>query len=170
MSVCGQSGQAEEDSAAEEGMPTPPSATRDIYKQKPASKLVRVLTVLAYLLSVSLAAILLSVYYVCVWRSPELPRELRDNGTAYQRQQLFDHDQNSELTPPSTVTTYGGGDTTVSGDIIHTTPENITGGFSDDGVKEPSSDATPMATALPDITPDLNGTSGFSPNDTDSGT
>lgn len=73
MSVCGQSGQTEEDSGSEE-VTASAAAVRDIYKQKPASKVVRVLTVLAYLLSVSLAAILLSVYYVCVWRSPELPR------------------------------------------------------------------------------------------------
>ncbi|KAJ8723880.1 hypothetical protein PYW07_007860 [Mythimna separata] len=91
MSVCGQNGQAEEDSATEEGAPTPPSATRDIYKQKPASKLVRVLTVLAYLLSVSLAAILLSVYYVCVWRSPELPPAPHNESQA-QALQHPDHD------------------------------------------------------------------------------
>lgn len=70
MSVC-QSGDAEEDSGTDEVTAT--SAVREMYKQKPVSKLVRVLTVLAYLLSVSLAAILLSVYYVCVWKSPELP-------------------------------------------------------------------------------------------------
>lgn len=79
MSVCGQSGQAEEDSASEEV--AAPAATRDIYKQKPASKVVRVLTVLAYLLSVSLAAILLSVYYICVWKSPELPLDANTNDT-----------------------------------------------------------------------------------------
>ncbi|CAB3249236.1 unnamed protein product [Arctia plantaginis] len=73
MSVCGQSGHTEEDSASEEiGVPFR-DKTSDIYNQKPASKVVRVLTVLAYLLSVSLAAILLSVYYICVWKSPELP-------------------------------------------------------------------------------------------------
>uniref|UniRef100_A0A2H1WJQ8 SFRICE_017745 n=1 Tax=Spodoptera frugiperda TaxID=7108 RepID=A0A2H1WJQ8_SPOFR len=72
MSVC-QSGQPEEDSASEE---VAANATRDSYKQKPASKLVRVLTVLAYLLSVSLAAILLSVYYVVVWRAPEAVAEV----------------------------------------------------------------------------------------------
>lgn len=72
MSVCGQSGQAEEDSGSEE-VTAATSAVRDLYKQKPVSKAVRVLTVLAYLLSVSLAAILLSVYYVCVWKSPDLP-------------------------------------------------------------------------------------------------
>ncbi|CAD0203941.1 unnamed protein product [Chrysodeixis includens] len=78
MSVCGQSGQTEEDSASEE---VGGQATRDIYKQKPASKVVRVLTVLAYLLSVSLAAILLSVYYICVWKSPELPLDATLNDT-----------------------------------------------------------------------------------------
>lgn len=72
MSVCGQSGQTEDDSASEE-VGAPIRDKPDTYKQKPASKVVRVLTVLAYLLSVSLAAILLSVYYVCVWKSPELP-------------------------------------------------------------------------------------------------
>lgn len=66
MSVCGQT---EEESASEEAGP----ASREAYEQKAVSKVVRVLTVLAYLLSVSLAAILLSVYYVCVWKSPELP-------------------------------------------------------------------------------------------------
>lgn len=93
MSVCGQSGLAEDDSVTEEVTPAAATATRDIYKQKPASKVVRVLTVLAYLLSVSLAAILLSVYYICVWRSPELPPEIGEgqasarlgNRTHYQR-------------------------------------------------------------------------------------
>lgn len=66
MSVCGQT---EDDSASEE----PPSApVREMYEQKAVSKVVRVLTVLAYLLSVSLAAILLSVYYVCVWKPVNL--------------------------------------------------------------------------------------------------
>ncbi|XP_060805025.1 uncharacterized protein LOC106129416 isoform X2 [Amyelois transitella] len=66
MSVCGQT---EEESVSEEmGAPI-----REIYEQKSVSKVVRVLTVLAYLLSVSLAAILLSVYYICVWKSPKLP-------------------------------------------------------------------------------------------------
>ncbi|CAH2045283.1 unnamed protein product, partial [Iphiclides podalirius] len=48
-------------------------AGRDMYRPKSVSTVVRVLTVFAYLFSVSLAAILLSVYYVCVWKSPELP-------------------------------------------------------------------------------------------------
>ncbi|XP_063387330.1 uncharacterized protein LOC134673298 isoform X2 [Cydia fagiglandana] len=66
MSVCAQ---GDEESASEE----PGAPLREAYEPKSVSKVVRVLTVLAYLLSVSLAAILLSVYYVCVWKSPELP-------------------------------------------------------------------------------------------------
>lgn len=65
------SGSAQEgDSASVEAGPTP---SQDLYREKPASTVVRVLTVLAYLLSVSLAAILLSVYYICIWKSPDLP-------------------------------------------------------------------------------------------------
>lgn len=70
MSVCGQT---EDDSVSEEPYPGGAGAAREMHEQKSASKVVRVLTVLAYLLSVSLAAILLSVYYVCVWKSPKLP-------------------------------------------------------------------------------------------------
>ncbi|KAJ2953349.1 hypothetical protein O0L34_g939 [Tuta absoluta] len=75
MSVCGQT---EEESGSEEpaGVGAGAAAVRDMYEQKAVSKVVRVLTVLAYLLSVSLAAILLSVYYVCVWQSPKLPLAL----------------------------------------------------------------------------------------------
>lgn len=60
---------AQEDGSVEAG-PTP---AQDLYREKPVSTVVRVFTVLAYLLSVSLAAILLSVYYICVWKSPDLP-------------------------------------------------------------------------------------------------
>lgn len=93
MSVCGQTGQTEEDSGSEEVTTiavSTGSGIRDIYKQKPASKVVRVLTVVAYLLSVSLAAILLSVYYVCVWKSPVLPKA-EDNDTAALQALLADN-------------------------------------------------------------------------------
>lgn len=67
MSVCGP---GDEISTEDVGYP----GKEDLeYEAKTTSKLVRVLTVLAYLLSVSLAAILLSIYYICVWKSPELP-------------------------------------------------------------------------------------------------
>ncbi|CAG4957547.1 unnamed protein product [Colias eurytheme] len=66
--------QAEEESAVEEvavgAIGSAPA--RNTYREKSASTVVRVLTVFAYLFSVSFAAILLSVYYICVWKSPEL--------------------------------------------------------------------------------------------------
>ncbi|GBP24321.1 hypothetical protein EVAR_9419_1 [Eumeta japonica] len=71
MSVCGQP----EDESSTEG-PAGPGPPRDLYVPKnggSTGKAVRVLTVVAYLLSVSLAAILLSVYYVCVWSPSVLP-------------------------------------------------------------------------------------------------
>lgn len=51
---------------------------------KTASKFIRVLTVLAYVLSVSMAAILLSLYYVLVWdpqdiKDPDSPMAFRDD-------------------------------------------------------------------------------------------
>lgn len=53
-----------------------------IGKTKKKSKTIRVLTVLAYILSVSLAAILLSIYYVFVWDGqPHFgPRIMEDHG------------------------------------------------------------------------------------------
>ncbi|XP_049704606.1 uncharacterized protein Inaf-d isoform X2 [Helicoverpa armigera] len=170
MSVCGQNGQAEEDSASEE---VSPSATRDIYKQKPASKVVRVLTVLAYLLSVSLAAILLSVYYVCVWRSPEPPPETGGEASARRASPLHHHHRLHGQHSAHSPYIFGGGDTEVNAtDIVHSSPENIIGGFTDDGVTEPITYAAPNVSALSDTTPSgvlLNGTIDFKiSNDTDS--
>ncbi|XP_068619239.1 uncharacterized protein inaF-D isoform X2 [Battus philenor] len=51
-------------------------ASRDMHRPKSVSTVVRVMTVMAYLLSVSMAAILLSVYYVFVWKSPEAPADV----------------------------------------------------------------------------------------------
>jgi len=48
------------------------AATGKLYESKKIRKVVRVLTVLAYLLSVSLAAIILSVYYLFLW-DPKIP-------------------------------------------------------------------------------------------------
>ncbi|CAK1583701.1 unnamed protein product [Parnassius mnemosyne] len=62
-------GQNEQESGKDDGG----EAGRDMYRPKSVSIVVRVLTVMAYLLSVSMAAILLSVYYIWVWKSPELP-------------------------------------------------------------------------------------------------
>ncbi|XP_022817894.1 uncharacterized protein LOC111350508 isoform X1 [Spodoptera litura] len=151
MSVCGQSGQPEEDSASEEVAAT---ATRDSYKQKPASKLVRVLTVLAYLLSVSLAAILLSVYYVVVWRAPESAGEVGEvSARRTGPNTTFHHHHHYQPVHHAVPTAYtaGGGNTTVNGEIIQSTPENITGGFPEDIVTDSSVGPT-VDTSLPDTT------------------
>lgn len=65
------SAQAGDAAAAETG----PSPAQDLYREKPSSTAVRVLTVFAYLMSVSLAAILLSVYYICIWKSPVMNKD-----------------------------------------------------------------------------------------------
>lgn len=43
-----------------------------LYKSKHPPKIIRVLTVIVYLLSVSLAAILLSTWYILAWESPKI--------------------------------------------------------------------------------------------------
>lgn len=43
----------------------------NLNKTKQSPKPIRVLTVIAYVLLVSLAAILLSLYYILVWKSPQ---------------------------------------------------------------------------------------------------
>ena len=48
------------------------AANDKLYESKKIRKVVRVLTVLAYLLSVSLAAIILSMYYLFLW-DPKIP-------------------------------------------------------------------------------------------------
>lgn len=112
MSVC-QSGQPEEDSASEE---VAANATRDSYKQKPASKLVRVLTVLAYLLSVSLAAILLSVYYVVVWRAPEAVAEVGEVSARHTgpNTTLLHHRHHYQSVHHAVPTAYTAGESTTS--------------------------------------------------------
>ncbi|CAH2094575.1 unnamed protein product [Euphydryas editha] len=67
------SGSAQEGDGASAETGTSPA--QDLYREKPSSTAVRVLTVFAYLMSVSLAAILLSVYYICIWKSPVMTKE-----------------------------------------------------------------------------------------------
>jgi TRP-interacting helix len=52
-----------------------------MYESKHHKKLVRVVTVLAYVLSVSLAAIMLSMYYVFLW-DPRSTRNIAQRSTA----------------------------------------------------------------------------------------
>lgn len=59
-----------QDSAnAEENGDSPRPGSKDPTTEppKPTSKMIRVLTVFVYVLSVSLTAILLSVYYIFIW-------------------------------------------------------------------------------------------------------
>jgi hypothetical protein len=54
------------------------SPTKDkVYEPKKKRKAIRVLTVVAYVLSVSLAAIMLSLYYVFLW-DPKIPTGMRE--------------------------------------------------------------------------------------------
>lgn len=46
-----------------------------LYEPKDRQKLVRVLTVIAYVIFVSMAAILLSLYYTFIWDPKNLPKE-----------------------------------------------------------------------------------------------
>lgn len=48
---------------------TESSVSDDLFQPKKTPKAVRVLTVLAYVLSVSMAAILLSLYYLFMWKA-----------------------------------------------------------------------------------------------------
>ena len=58
----------------------------DLYmRPKPKSKLIRVMTVIAYILSVSMAAILLSVYYIFVWKDQS---HLKERGGPISQQMI----------------------------------------------------------------------------------
>ncbi|GJQ66486.1 hypothetical protein Trydic_g4479 [Trypoxylus dichotomus] len=76
----------------ENGISQESADKEDLYMEpKPKPKLVRVLTVLAYILSVSMAAILLSVYYVFMWDGqPTLAR--RTDPSMQHRIGLRDYD------------------------------------------------------------------------------
>ncbi|XP_066998469.1 putative transmembrane protein INAFM2 isoform X2 [Anabrus simplex] len=60
-------------------------------KPKPKRKIIRVLTVMAYVLSVSLAAIMLSLYYVFLWdpKSPGGPRTSRRIADPFNYSQFY---------------------------------------------------------------------------------
>lgn len=99
------SGSAPEgDGGSVEAGPTP---SQDLYREKPASTTVRILTVSGYLLSVSMAAILLSVYYICVWKSPELPKNYESYEMLSARRGDH-HDYNPALTIDNSPYNYIG--------------------------------------------------------------
>lgn len=64
---------SEEDIEADHSPDSPkrPKEASLFTEGKPKHKLIRVLTVLAYILSVSMAAILLSIYYIFMWHDQQ---------------------------------------------------------------------------------------------------
>lgn len=58
--------------------------TEKLYETKPNKKIVRIFTVILYMFSVSLGAILLSLYYIFIWKNP------LNSGTFYQQSQQVD--------------------------------------------------------------------------------
>ncbi|XP_047994590.1 putative transmembrane protein INAFM2 isoform X2 [Leguminivora glycinivorella] len=152
MSVCAQ---GEEESASEE----PGAPLREPYEPKSVSKVVRVLTVLAYLLSVSLAAILLSVYYVCVWKSPELPPL---NGTGEGELAARRAGPDLGATNPPYHDVHGGSGSTVNDSLSSTTSSGITIETSDSSTSEStvSSSEAPLSTKSSSLSLPGNKTSG----------
>lgn len=80
---------------------------------KPKPKLIRVLTVLAYILSVSMAAILLSIYYIFMWQDQQarhskvfLLNELSTEGYATNSSYLADSSPTEEYQKPPTKSNY----------------------------------------------------------------
>ncbi|KAH9639275.1 hypothetical protein HF086_014139 [Spodoptera exigua] len=116
-----------------------------LYERKRDKKSVRVLTVIVYVFCVSLAAIMLSLYYVFFW-------EPKDAQYA-QRKVFHTVEKQTSTTPMPTcfMPLTGGGNTTMNGEIIQSTPENNTGGFPEDFVTD-SSGSTVDTTSLPDTT------------------
>lgn len=53
--------------------------TEKLYETKPNKKIVRIFTVILYMFSVSLGAILLSLYYIFIWKNP------LNSGTFYEQ-------------------------------------------------------------------------------------
>ncbi|XP_026743022.1 uncharacterized protein LOC113504782 isoform X2 [Trichoplusia ni] len=120
-----------------------------LYERKRDKKSVRVLTVIIYVFCVSLAAIMLSLYYVFFW-------EPKDAQYA-QRKVLHTVEQQTSTTPMPTcfMPLTGGGDTSMNGDVTHSPQDNITSGYDEESATtEPGADTT----SLPDSTP-LNSTS-----------
>ncbi|KAF5303617.1 hypothetical protein FQA39_LY09864 [Lamprigera yunnana] len=74
------------------------------YERKRQSKVVRVLIVLAYVLSVSLAAIILSAYYVFVWDGkPKLSYQICEQGEMDHGRTNHSHDNRTDIVIPDFV-------------------------------------------------------------------
>lgn len=122
-----------------------------LYERKRDKKSVRVLTVIVYVFCVSLAAIMLSLYYVFFWE----PKDAQ-----YAQRKVFHKvEQQTSTTPMPTcfMPLTGGGNTTINGSIVHST-SNIKTNSTD--ADKPTTDLPQESTTLPNILPEfINGTS-----------
>lgn len=89
-------------SSQEDTSDTPECPNGDIFKPKKKPKAIRVLTVMAYVLSVSMAAILLSIYYIFMWKPrPHIGAYTSTqvaNGTRYNNSPIERHVRNNNFT------------------------------------------------------------------------
>ncbi|XP_075982871.1 trp-interacting inaF-D isoform X1 [Anticarsia gemmatalis] len=116
-----------------------------LYERKRDKKSVRVLTVIVYVFCVSLAAIMLSLYYVFFWE----PKDAQ-----YAQRKVFHNvEQQTSTTPMPTcfMPLTGGGDTAVNGSILQS-PENTTSGSTNMNMSDLTTDITEDTTVLPDTT------------------
>ncbi|XP_072929831.1 uncharacterized protein inaF-D isoform X2 [Epargyreus clarus] len=112
--------QNDPEGAAEDNGPSKEAA------QKPVSKLVRVLTVLAYLSSVSMAAVLLSIYYLCIWKSPVLS-DLDALDAAHQEGgESFNYQTGLENNDSVPYNFTGGSSTTINDSDLQLPPSSVT--------------------------------------------
>lgn len=116
--------------------PTRSAPAPTLSQPKPQPKFIRVLTVMAYMLSVSMAAILLSIYYIFVWNG---------GGTGKQQQPSpaplislrNDYDNNSTFEMIGGTSTEEWASTGVSKPIIDaetTTGRDFEGGAMEEGL------------------------------------
>nr|XP_045586340.1 mastermind-like domain-containing protein 1 [Procambarus clarkii] len=79
------------DTKAASPVRTPDEGKESKYEPKQNKKIVRLLTVIAYVISVSMAAIILSLYYVFLW-DPQMkyPSKLKQGSPANKNSHLFD--------------------------------------------------------------------------------
>ncbi|XP_071518864.1 uncharacterized protein [Panulirus ornatus] len=82
------------DTKAASPVRTPDEGKESKYEPKQNKKIIRLLTVIAYVISVSMAAIILSLYYVFLW-NPEMKYSPKHKQGAFTNKNEFTYDDNS---------------------------------------------------------------------------
>lgn len=82
------------DTKAASPVRTPDEGKESKYEPKQNKKIIRLLTVIAYVISVSMAAIILSLYYVFLW-NPEMRYSPRHKQGAFTSKNEYSFDDNS---------------------------------------------------------------------------